>query len=201
VYNNFDPHASGPVYDWFQARARDVFAAANAVVPPLQNDLAVVLSAVSSYTIAAIDKAGSVRANHAATSQLIINPYYNVHRIDSASTHPCDFADLKAFQGTLLHEGRHAHQNAQSLLGNDADQDYLVDSISVPADGSVPSKDYFLDTTAVRTVCDTALWLPGIPGTGLKQVVYNGRFIPDDFTSVSWALEMDAYTFAANWAK
>jgi hypothetical protein len=44
-----DPLARGQVFDWFQTRARDAVAKANAVFPP--NGLTVVLYSVSSYTI------------------------------------------------------------------------------------------------------------------------------------------------------
>jgi hypothetical protein len=196
-----DPLASGQVFDWLQMRARDLVANANAVMPPLRNELAIVLSALSSYKIGAIQVAGSTPRGHVEKSQITINPYYVAHRIDGPAPRPCGLPTPKGFQGTFYHEARHAYQFAQAWLpGNDPDGDYLVGTISVPADDSVPPGDYFLDTTNLRFVCN-----PGsdiIDGGGLLTLfAFRGPALPDVGPEVSYALDMDAYSFAAKWAK
>jgi hypothetical protein len=196
-----DPLASGRVFDWLQTMVRDAVAKANAVVPPLRNDLAIVLSAVSSYKTDAIAAAGNVPKNHVQKSQITLNPYYTVHRIDGPGLHPCGLPTLKSFQGALYHEARHAYQLAQaSIPGNDPDGDYLVGAISVPADDSIPPGDYFLDTTNLRFVCNATADV--IDGAGLITLFrFLGPAISDMGPEVGYALEMDAYAFAAKWAK
>jgi hypothetical protein len=125
------------------------------------------------------------------------------------TVHPCGFVALKGFEGVLFHEARHAYQFTQSSLVdaqgqfyNDQDQDYLVNTISVPADDSVPPGDYFLDTTTPRLVCNTDLDSIGLGNLGQIQASFLGPLIKDVFEPlVGYALDMDAYTFAAYWAK
>ena len=198
-----DPLASGSVFDWFQTRARDVVAQANSVVPPLRNDLALVFATVNSYLVGPISSAGYTPTSHNATSQVTINPYYTVHRINGGYLAPCGFANLKGFQGTLFHEARHAYQFAQSSIGNDPDQDYLVNVIAVPADDTIPPGDYFKDSQNPRLVCNPdAIVIPFGKIGQIQQAVFSGSLVFDAFEPlVRYALEMDAYTFAANWAR
>ena len=196
-----DPLSRGQVYDWFQTRARDAVAKATAVLPP--NGLAVVMWAVDGYTVSPIQDAGWTPLSHSGMSQITINPYYNVFRTDTLADARCGFTWIRGFQGIFFHEARHAYQMAQATPGNDPDQDYLVDIITVPANDSVPPGNYFLDTDNPRFVCNKdafpigngAQWQP-------QQAVFAGGLIPDAFVPlVGYALEMDAYAFAAYWAK
>jgi hypothetical protein len=176
-----DSHANGPVYDWVQARTRDIFASAT-------GDVATVLSAVSGYTILAMDSYGSTALTAAAQSAIKINPYFNVHRIDGPDSPLCGYPIVKSFTNTLLHEGRHAYQGAQSaIMGNDDDHDFLVKSI-----GIAPST-IFLDTTTPRDVCNDI----GI----VSSRAYHGDSLFDSFGSpdyAGYAIQMDAVVFAAS---
>jgi hypothetical protein len=196
-----DPLSRGQVYDWLQARARDAVAKAAAVLPP--NGLAVVLWAVNGYIVSPIQDAGWTPLSHSATGQITINPYYNVFRTDTLANARCGFTWIKGFQGIFFHEARHAYQMAQATPGNDPDQDYLVDTITVPANDSVPPGNYFLDTGDPRFVCNKDAVLIG---NGIQwqpqQAVFAGGLIPDAFVPlVGYAVEMDAYAFATYWAK
>ena len=196
VYANPDPLAFGPVYYWVQARVKDLFDAVNK--PPVSPDLATVLATVNSYTTKAIETAGSTPVNHAAHSPITINPFYTQLRLNTSAYTACGFVTQKAFAGVIFHEARHAYQLAQaSLPGNDVDQDYLVNVISIAADDSVPPKNYFVDTVAARSTCNAAgdLVVPG---------VYHGDNVFDALSNppyASYALEMDTYAFGAKWGR
>jgi hypothetical protein len=190
-YNNqIDPRSDGPVYDWVQARTRDIFSAAAAIQPPLANDVAQVLSAVSTYTISAMAALGKTLPQRAAQSPVVINPYFLDHRLDTIRNLNCQLAgSSKFFTDTFLHEARHAYQFAQAAIpGNDGDSDWLANIISVPPTGIA------VDTTDPRTVCDQ-------DQGRLNQHSFLGPLVLDPHDWVVQAWEMDAHTFASIHAK
>ncbi len=182
-----DPHASGQVYDWFQARAKDIFSSAT-------GDVATVLAAVSTYTVAALPTGGVTNWQRAAQSPIVLNPYFSVSRTDTTfpDTIFCGNTYTKWFTQTLLHEARHAYQASQAAIpGNDKDGDFLVVSIAI-----APTT-IFLDTTTPRAVCNVT---SGGPGTTLS-LAYHGDNVFDqpnqpDYASYAW--EMDAYVFESS---
>ena len=185
-----DPHASGQVYDWFQARARDIFSSAT-------GDVRTILSAVSSYTIAALNAQGQTNWTNPPTAQssIVLNPYYSMKRTDTVApnaTQLCGQTITKSFTDTLFHEARHAYQASQAAIANnDQDGDFLVRSMAVAPTTVV------LDTTNPRTVCnDTS----GYPGTTLS-VAYHGDGTADSYgapDNAGYAFEMDSQMFSSS---
>jgi hypothetical protein len=191
-----DPMHAGPgTYDWFQARAKDIFASATA-----GTDVQIVLSAVSKYNLT--DQAGDGYADiqRAPQSPIFINPYRNPVRTNSVTGALCGQPSHKRFTGTLLHEARHAYQSAQaSIAGNDQDGDWLVGNPVAVAPPAI-----FQDTTTARNVCNEYA-----PGSAVFSVAYKGDTIFDAWLPspasgvdrsayVDYALEMDAEVFAAS---
>jgi len=181
-----DPLAVSPVYDWVQARVKDIFSSNSA-----PGDVNTVLAAVKGYSIAVLPDGtmGQTAAQHAAQSQITLSPYYTVMRTDSANGAVCGNTVSKQFTNALLHEARHAYKNAQATLpGNDKDNDFLVNSIAV-APASI-----ILDTTTPRTVCneDTGATL---------SLAYHGDAVADSYgapDNASYAFEMDAWVFGSS---
>jgi hypothetical protein len=176
-----DSHSSGDVYDWFQARARDIFASAT-------GNVQTVLSAVSYYTVGAIDSEGVTNWQRASQSPIEINPFYIEHRLGSAGSTECGFSYTDGFRDTLLHEARHAYQASQAALpGNDVDGDFLVNAISI-----APT-DIFLDTTTPRTVCNVDANTTVVLGYHGDGVVDQPG--PPDNANYAW--EQDARAFSS----
>jgi hypothetical protein len=179
-----DPHASGQVYDWFQTRARDLFAAAT-------GDLKTVLNAVSSYSVSGAQTDGMCVTNwvRGPQSPFVCNPYYLYLRLDSASGSVCGNASQNSFANSIYHEARHAYQASLAALpGNDVDGDFLVNNIPV-----APTT-IFLDTPTLRSVCNESDDIILVLGYwGDNRFDYPGS---PDFASYAW--EMDAWTFAAS---
>jgi len=170
--------AADGVYDWMQARVRDVFSAAS-------GDLASVLAAVESYSILPGGDFGQTPFTRAPKSPIKLNPYSNLIRLNTVMNGRCGQPGGKALTVTLLHEARHAFQSAMSAVANnDPDQDWLANNITI-----APTT-VFLDTTSPRNVC-----LPS--GTTVSKS-YLGPMIPDPFEHAIDALEMDAYVFVPN---
>jgi hypothetical protein len=178
-----DPRAQGAIYDWVQSRVRDIFASAT-------GNFATVLSAVSTYTIAAGNFGGQTPINRAAQSPIVINPYLTSMRIDGDGGNYCGTTRKNFFTNVVLHEARHAYQGAQSFLsGNDQDGDSLVKTVGVPP------TDILVDSTTVRNVCNDTT-------TGsIESRSYHGDSVVDQWLApdfVLYALQMDALLFAAN---
>ena len=195
TYNNtIDPLASGAVYDWVQARTRDIQARFAVLPPQAPNDVDTVLRAVSLYSTGATRaSAGFVPQQHAAQSPITLNPYFIAMRLDSATGAVCGQAPPKSFTGIFLHEARHTYQNAQAnIAGNDVDQDFLVNSVSIAPN------DILLDTVAIRNVCDLSGGAPGV----IVGLAYHGDKVPDTLDlpdNARFAVEMDAYAFEGIW--
>jgi hypothetical protein len=192
-----DPqHSGGNVYDWVQARALAIFNAN----PPNSGNLGTVLAAVSNYTVANLNGAdGQTAIVRGSQSPIVINVYQPPMRTDSSVGGMCGVGGGPLFTGTLIHEARHAYQAAQAAMaGNDQDGDWLVNNT-----GPVPPVNVFLDTAALRTVCN-----PLAPANTF-QVGYRGDGIFDPFLPspqsaadqgeyADYALEMDAIMFTSN---
>jgi len=181
-------YTSGPVYDWVQARARDIFAAYN------NGDVATVLAAVQNYTVAALNVYGQTNGVRGPQSPVILNPFFNDARLDSQAGDECGYSTQNSFKNTLLHEARHAYQFAQAaLVGNDLDGDYLVNAISI-----APTT-IFLDTTVSRAVCNVSNLLNPVS----EQRSYHGDSRADSYGAPDYAqaaLEQDAVVFASIYA-
>jgi hypothetical protein len=124
------------------------------------------------------------------TFSVALNPFSVSMRTDSNGGSVCGQPRLNQFTNTLIHEARHAYQGAQAALpGNDEDNDWLINN-PLP----IALSQLVLDDGEPRTVCNTATGLP-------EFRAYKG---PNDFDTAldpDWAyraIEMDAYTFAAN---
>jgi len=189
ITGTIDPKSSGQVYDWVQARAKDIFSVST-------GGLATVLSKVSSYSIASMPYAGATPVSHATTSQIVLNPYVQQARRDTFALSECGTVLVHHFRQTLIHEARHAYQNYLStVVGNDKDQDFLVESIPIVADPlGLTAEVTFIDSTDMRLVCNT--------DTGATEMRnYKGDSTKDEPYSPDWAdraLEMDAYAYAEN---
>ena len=123
--------------------------------------------------------------------------FKRARRLDLVFGGACGYPYSKFFEGTLFHEARHAYQLSLSLDGNDFDQDYLVQVIPIPADDSVPPKNYFKDSTDSRIVCYVSLDISGSRS-------YRGDVWPDSWDELDMVvavIEMDAYVFASKWAR
>lgn len=187
-----DPHASGGVYDWVQARTRDIFGSAT-------GDVATVLSTVSSYNVSYLAGAGgqtnwtvnSVTNTFTATptSSITLNPYLNNYRVDSVDAPLCGINGTRAFTNTVLHEARHAYQSSQAALSNnDLDGDFLVKSIGVAPVSIV------IDSTTSRQVCDST-------DSTTEQRSFHGDAVLDSYQAPDFAIrafQYDAVTFAAS---
>jgi len=192
-----DPRAMGSVYLWFQAWTNDLFnSAADA-----SGDLNTVLSKISTYTL------DPTQANQATTfeiwgalqSTVAFNALSNILRTNGDGGSVCAQSRTGFLANTLYHEARHAYQGylTNSPAGNDADQDWLVNSIPI-----APTT-IFLDSTDARNVCDEG----PIGGYIHGGWVFLGPTVKDwplepppgepGLGYVSWALEMDAFMFAA----
>jgi hypothetical protein len=187
--NLIDPFATGPVYDWFQSRTKDIRERAT-------GNLATVLAAVSGYSLNGILTGGgrSMGSWGSLTSVVEFNPFFVTFRLDSAVISYCGLPGAPhALANALYHEARHAYQFSLMNATNDNDHDYLVNSIPVaPSNISV-------DTTASRTVCDEVKNLT-------SQMSFLGPNIADSYGSVAnsvpgvgFAIEMDAHTFASQY--
>jgi hypothetical protein len=200
-----DPqHAASPTYDWFEARARDLFASAT-------GDLATVLATVSNYSVGYLTQGGQAvggltQLTHSTQSQVQINPFLTAVRINSngGSYSICGQNFTHPFAQVFVHEARHAYQYSQAAIqGNDQDGDWLIRNPATVAPTAI-----FQDTTAQRTVCNEF----SNSGTGATfSVAYQGDNTPDPFPNVpipnlagdtspyvDYALEMDAHTFSSN---
>ncbi len=196
-----DPqHAAAPTYDWFEARARDLFANAT-------GDLATVLAAVQNYTAEYLAPNGQViggqaLTNRAAQSPIHINPFFASVRINSAGgqySH-CNQNFTHPFTEVFVHEARHAYQFSQAAIqGNDQDNDWLIRN---PA--TVGPTTIFQDTTTQRSVCNE---FSNNSLGAVFSVAYKGDGTPDPFgpgpagdtsADVDYALELDAHTFSSS---
>jgi hypothetical protein len=181
--SQIDPRSSGEVFDWVQARAKDIFAAAT-------GDLLAVLSRASSYSTAPLSgEYGETPVSHSSTSQIMINPYFNEMRVNTSGGTVCNNTRSQIFTNTFIHESRHAYQlYLSTLTNNDKDQDYLVNNVLIAP------LDVIVDSTSGRTVCNT--------NTNTTETrSYKGDSVPDSLDSPdfsSYAFEEDAYTFAEN---
>jgi hypothetical protein len=174
---NIHALACSGVYACVQARVMDIFT-------PATGDKRTVLSAISTYTIGAVDAGGTTTG-----TTVVINPYFVTHRLDSITTSICEKARTKAFTATVLHEARHAYQYLQSQVpGNDVDNDDLL--INIPI-APISTLD---DSSTFRDVCQ-----PSAVGGTILSKAYKGPTVPDTYQApdyASYAVEMDAYTFA-----
>jgi len=191
---------------WFQARTRDLFAsAANA-----NGDLYKVLSKIQSYsldaTIRGAAETGSPGSDGIVWGQaqyvVRFNAFATAFRANLNSGAVCGQARI-GLANALHHEGRHAYQAyLTSQQSNDEDKDWAVDLIPI-APASIIE-----DSTRMRTVCDPNHDAsPGVIGTLMPNWQFNGPTVFDPYYAPSpgqgmswvwWALEMDAYTFAAS---
>jgi len=145
---------------------------------------------------------GKTVPNHVPNSAIILNPYQEGMRLDAGQLVGCDFPAVNLFTNTVYHEGRHTYQmylaNSKSSSGasNDADGDYLI-AANLPG---YLNADTIVDSITARTVCD--------PADGpVLSAIYKGEgtldwFAPPDRRGLtryyaSWALEQDAYAWAA----
>jgi len=177
-----DTHASGSVYDWLQARTRNIFKNAT-------GDTSTVLGAVASYVIAPGAGGGNTPVAHTPQSQITIEPYSNSYRLDSATYTDCGTNSSHDLTNAFLHESRHAYQFAQATLSNnDTDGDYLVKSMAVAPLTIV------IDSINSRTVCNEST-------AATEQRSYHGDSVADTYEApdeVLFALQYDALMFAAS---
>jgi hypothetical protein len=175
-----DSHATGSVFDWVQAKTRDIFQAAGS-----QGDLYTVLSKVDSYSIQIGNFHGQTTLTRALKTPIALNPYYNPMRIKATDGYSCGFLQINEFRETLLHEARHAYQGARAVDNDVVDRDWL----SYPA-GVAPA-EIALDSATLRKVCDNFGIVPA------AQIGFLGPTVFDSYLgNVEWALQMDAETFA-----
>ena len=180
-----DPRANDNVYDWLQYRVRDIFAKYAA-----DPDVNTVLNTIRSFDMAYFADAGAKTFwERSATSPIVINPFWRIHRLDSGSGGLCgQSSPPKGLTNSVLHEGRHAYQASLTVLtNNDVDLDFLPRSVGITPTNIV------LDTTTSRTVCDQS-------ANQLHQLSYKGDAALDqagspDFASFAW--EYDAWTFSS----
>jgi len=191
---NIDPLAVEPVYDWFQSMTADLFNAAG-------GDLRTVLRSIASYGLdPTLPSAGTTyKAWGQSQSPVSFNAFFNQMWANIDGDAICGQARVNFLTNTFYHEGRHAYQAAitNSPAGNDEDRDWLLNNIPI-APNSI-----FVDSVNPRTVCDAS----ASPGTLWPGWIFNGPGSFDPFDAptpgqhgpghVSWAVEMDAYTFAA----
>jgi len=167
------------VYAWLQARAADIYASAS-------GDAATVLAALSTYTVS-----NEVVGAEISGTVLVINPFSTPLRLNIGGGPICGNARTKGFKNLFLHEARHAYQHVQSqVAGNDPDGDYLVNGMPIAPTMTA------VDTTALRDVCDAAAGGSGV----VLSKGYKGATIFDSYEApdhVGFAIEMDAYVFAA----
>lgn len=181
--------AIGPVYDWVEARARDIFAGASGPVLDA-------VASVSGYTMVLSGPPGSVDPQHQAPTLMRVNPHFLEMRLDTAIAPICQQTKSRMFTNVIVHESRHAYQNLMTIVdltspdeipdspNNDDDQDFLIDQVPNPP------VDILVDSTDFRLVCrdmDDALF----------NVRYLGDANFDPGAQVIFALEMDAHTFDA----
>jgi hypothetical protein len=193
--NNVAPGFIGAVFDWVQARIIDIYKKN----PPGSGDLATVLASVQSFTLASdVDAGGYAYPAHAAKSAVYLNPFSSALRANSDAGFVCGNPRFYAFQNAIAHEARHAYQNTVSFnLLWDSDQDFLANTIPIP-----PST-IFYDSADFRPVCNDDV-SPPTPES--RQYQGDKAFDPYDNPTfpqilgghVKRAIEMDAYTFAAN---
>jgi hypothetical protein len=177
----------GPVYDWAEARARDIYATAGGAVLDA-------LSAVDGYSQIASGNAGNTPRVHSAPTTIEINPHFLQSRLNSPSSAVCGQTKAQFFANVLVHEARHAYQNLMTIVdlqspddlpnapNNDDDQDYLVDVMLQPP------VDIMVDTAELRTVCSDH-------NDNLFEARYLGDGASDDPNQVTFASEMDAHVF------
>jgi hypothetical protein len=177
-----DPKANGQVYAWVQARTRDIFQNAT-------GDLATVLSKIRSYSISGtISGGGQTQALHVYQSDITINPYFMQMRVNTDGGVKCGATRSHYFKSVLAHEARHAYQDYLSAQpGNDTDGDFLVNVVLIPPYYTI------LDTTSSRYGCD-----PSPPLGRILRETYQGDSVPDAWSTVTLALEEDAYVYSQN---
>jgi hypothetical protein len=183
------------VYDWFQTWTNDVFQAAHGN----NGSLNTVLSSIGHYSIdAGGDYLGQLAAHLLGQQKydVTFNPFAAPFRTNGDDLPICMQPRTGVLVNTLYHEGRHAYQASLATLANDEDQDGLVNVIQI-----APTF-FFQDSKDPRAVCN-----PLDPDV----VQINWQFLgPGNFDAfgapaanqqglghVDWALEMDAYVFAA----
>ena len=174
-----DAKATCQVFDWVQTRTRDIFASAT-------GDVSVVLSAISSYTVA-VERDDA--AGHTSPGGVVsISPYFMDSRLDSKSLGNYGFAHTqKFFTAIFLHEARHAYQLQISTPSNDNDGDRLVRTVTVAPTNVI------VDSLDARTVCNQST-------STTEQRSYKGDSNPDAWESPDWASrawEMDAWKFTS----
>jgi len=193
--------SDGDVFDWVEERAKYIYGKADA--QPAPKEVKTVLDAIASYTVGA----GPWAAVTTTARTMTINPYFETMRVDSASVSVCGQARAYAFTNTLAHEARHAYQTllqttavagvTDDIAGqpdNDDDSDRLLERIPIaPTNVAV-------DSGALRDVCN-------VNANTVQRRRYRGDATADPWEvdpgadqwgCVSWAREMDAYTFAGN---
>ena len=177
-----DSLAAEGVYDWVQARAKDIFASAT-------GDAATILGTISSYSITTGDNQADWQ--RAAQSPIEINPYSIYMRLDSGYTAICGHARNTFFTDVLLHEGRHTYiASLAADSENDQDGDFLLNTNA--QSNMVAPNTIVLDTGDARTVCDEV-------GNQTYTRSYKGDNSFDQYGSpdyASQAFEEDAWTFA-----
>ena len=180
ILDSSDPKSTGPVFDWVQARTRDIFSSAT-------GGLQTVLSAISSYTVAT--ELNPRTAGHTIGNLVSINPYYSPEtRTDLKTFSNCGVSAMKEFSGTFFHEARHAYQYLLlTIAGNNDDGDYLPKTIGV-----APT-NILIDNGTTRTVCDQ-------DAQTVEPRFYKGDSLFDSYQNPDWAsraIEMDAWAFSA----
>ena len=149
-----------------------------------------VMMQVSEIKMAALlDQQGGLTRLKSNTSTVIIDPFFNNHRLNVNTANAVCGTAVVRLTRSYIHEGRHTYQIYLSTLpNNDEDGDFLVKAEGIPASAS--QNGITLDTTNSRTVCNAAL------GT-FPSLAYSSDAETDDSTLVKFALEYDAYVFAA----
>lgn len=179
--------SEGTVYDWLETMVKDMWVTSG--------DLGTVLQKVDKYTAPyVVGQYGGIATgqwDHASSTDIYINPYYAVVRLNSSRAVYCGQPNCpKSVNYTVIHEARHCYQDYLSSVdlgqtddiagkpNNDDDQDWLVETVPISP------TSYILDTATSRATC-----------AGNKS--FSGDSTPDSWSgNVAEAIEKDAYEYA-----
>jgi len=194
--------SSGDVYDWLEARMKDIFETVGDV-----GDAAAALATVTHYELeespAGVDAAAFVHQEHVMEGPMFIVPFAgdDLRVPGTVGPQPCVTQEFDWLTTIVLHEARHGFVNFLTTIdfdapdeipgspNNDDDQDFLVD---IMPDATGPSSPV-IDSTEERLVCHQV-------ANRTFNFPYRGDAISDEIFSNELALEMDAILFAVRHA-
>ncbi len=193
-----DPRSTGPVFDWLEARMRDIFDEMGG-----NGQVGEALATVTSYEISPLPgrAVGSVAFNRSSSHVMKIDTSkrFEIRVPGEVFGSACFGAQREALTLVVIHEARHGYQDFLSTIdlespdefpgrpNNDDDQDWLFDA--VPS-GACPCT-ILLDTEDIRQGCDQTNNIP-------IGVMFMGDGEPDAGREPGYAWEMDAIQFSIN---